>query len=180
MCCFPCIGHQEQMPEISFSSFNQRENSHLHQKNETVINCSKGLDSLLSHSPIALLSVNNLQFISSLFTFVLHRAEKKNILSTSHQGTDILKQFYSTIIFSIIGLLEKKKAVTCILGKVVKLLPHKEILRFLSHIHEMITKSMAKLIAEAILHCKDKMLQSNKGIFTIVITCSNLNLERHV
>lgn len=52
----------------------------------------------------------------------------------------------------------RRKAVTCILGKVVKLLPHKRNLEVPVTYCEMITKYMAKLIAEAILHCKDKIL----------------------
>lgn len=148
------------MSKISFSSFNQRKISHLNQKNKTVINCSKGLVSPVEPLSFASLSVNNLQFISSLFTCVWHM--KKLFL---HPGTDNLKQFYSTIIFPIIGLLGKRKAVTCILAKVVKLLPHKEILRFLSHFPDsrmMVRKSVVyRLIAEAILQSKDSISQSD-------------------
>lgn len=64
----------------------------------------------------------------------------------------------------MVYLEKKKKAVTCILGKVVKLFPQKEILRFLSHFFDsgmMVRKSKVyKLIAEADLS-KTKTTFSN-------------------
>ncbi len=78
-------------------------------------------------------------------------AHEKTLYTREGQSKIVLQHNY----FPYNCFTSEKKAVTCILRKVVKLLPHKEILRFLLYFRDggiMVTKSMVyRLIAEAIL-----------------------------